>query len=71
METDAETDSQTLGKGQEVLWKSRRRNEGAGEIEYTTRKLRVSTYLGPWGLTETEPPMKEHEWAAHRSPTHM
>ena len=28
-----------------------------------------STHLGPWGLTETEPPTKVHTGAGHKPPT--
>ena len=30
-----------------------------------------STHLGPWGLTETEPPTKEHAEVGPRPPTHL
>ena len=41
------------------------------EVKDTTRRPAEPTNLGPWGLTETKPPTKEHTWAGPRPPTHM
>ena len=49
------------------------RGEQARGAKDTTRRPTESTSLGPWGLTETEPPTKEHTWARPSSlppPTH-
>ena len=65
---------QTSSRVWTVLWKNWGRTlntkednviEGSG-----TRKPKESTNLGPWGLTEIEPPMKEHKWGTHRHPPH-
>ena len=36
----------------------------------STRRPTESTNLDPWGLPETELPIKEHTWAGSRSPAH-
>jgi hypothetical protein len=36
-----------------------------------TRRSTVSNNLDPWGLSNTEPPTKEHPWAETMSPKHM
>ena len=41
------------------------------EVKDTTRRPAEPTNLGPWRLTETKPPTKEHTWAGPRPPTHM
>jgi hypothetical protein len=46
------------------------RTERAGGVKDTTRKPTESTKLSPWGLTETEPPTREHTGAAPRLPTY-
>ena len=43
----------------------------AREVKDTTRKPTESTNLGPWWLTETEPPTKEHAQAGPRLPAHV
>ena len=60
METDAEPHSQTIGEAQGVLWKRRRSIEGAREVIDTIRRPPGTSNLGPWGLTETKLPIKEH-----------
>ena len=59
METVVETHSQTFGRAWGVLWKGGERNEGVRGVKDTTRKPTESTNLGPWGLRETETPIKE------------
>jgi hypothetical protein len=44
--------------------------EGAGGAKNTTRPSE-STNLGPWGFTETEPPIKEHAGTRPGPPTHL
>ena len=39
------------------------RIERAGEVKDITRRPTESSNLDPWGLTETEPPTKEHAGA--------
>ena len=63
MDTDADIQSQTLGGSWGVLWKSEDRTEQARGVKDTTRRPTESTNLGPWGLTDTEPPTKEHAGA--------
>jgi hypothetical protein len=46
------------------------RIEEAGEVKDTIRPVEW-TNLPPWGLTETEPPTKEHVWTGPRTPTHL
>ena len=43
-------------------------SELEGGIWYITRRPTESTNLGPWQLTETEPPTKELAWAGPRAP---
>lgn len=45
--------------------------EGARGVSDTTRKPTESTNLGPRGLTETEPPTKDHARTGPRSPAHI
>jgi hypothetical protein len=66
METNAETYSQTIGGARGLLLKSWESIEAARGIKDTTRRPTESTNLGPEGLTETEPPTKEHAWAEPR-----
>ena len=40
-------------------------------VDKDTRKPKESTNPGPWGLTETKPPTKEHPWARPSPPTHL
>jgi hypothetical protein len=48
------------------------RIEQAGErVKDTTRRPTESTNLSPGGLTETEPPTKEHAGDGPRPPTHF
>jgi len=47
------------------------RIEGAGGVKDITRKSTESNNLGPWELTEVEPPIKEHAEAGPKPPTHM
>ena len=37
----------------------------------TSRRPTESTNLGPWGLTEPQPPSRELAGAGPRSPTHL
>jgi hypothetical protein len=60
METDAVTHSQTSGGVGESCRRVGGRIEGAGRIKDTTRRPTELINLGPWGLTETESPTKEH-----------
>jgi hypothetical protein len=46
------------------------RSEQAGRIKDTTR-FTESTNLGPWGLTESGPPTREHAGAGPRLSTHL
>ena len=46
------------------------RTEQSGEAKNTTRRPIESTNLGPWGLTETEPPTTEHTGTGPRTPLH-
>ena len=39
-------------------------------VKDTTSRPTEPTNLGPWGLTETEAPTKEHAWAGPRPSTH-
>jgi hypothetical protein len=68
METDAETHRQSVGRAQGLLWKSRGRIEGARRVKGSTNRPTEPANLGPWGLTETEPPTKEHAWTGPRPP---
>lgn len=45
--------------------------ERGGGVKDTTRRPTEPTNQDPWGLTETEPPTKEHAWAGPGPPTHM
>ena len=47
------------------------RIERAGEVKDITRRPTESSNLSPWGLTETEPPTKEHACVGPRPPTHL
>jgi hypothetical protein len=62
MDADTESHSQILGRLRECCGRRGGRIEGARGIKDTTRKPAESTHLGPWGLTETEPPSREHAW---------
>jgi hypothetical protein len=53
------------------LRKSRGRIERAEGVKDTTRRPTESTNLGPWRVTETEPPTQEHVWTRPRPPTNM
>ena len=46
------------------------KTEGNSDVKDTTSTTEA-TKIGPWGLTETNPPSKEHAWALLRCPTHM
>lgn len=67
---DADTQSQTLGRAQGVMLKNQGRIAGTGVVK-DTKGPTESTNLGPWGLTDTEPPTKEDAGAEPRSPEHM
>jgi hypothetical protein len=70
MATEAEIHSQTSGRSWGVLGKSGRdrKSEEGGGVKHTTRRPIATTNLGPWRLTETETPTKEHAWAGPRLP---
>jgi hypothetical protein len=65
----------TMVKHQAELWESCGRVgdmiEEAWGVRDTTRGPTESTNLGPWGLTEHEPPTKEYTGAGPRHPTHL
>ena len=44
--------------------------EGLREAKDTIIRSIVPTNLSAWGLTETEPPNKEHGWFGPRHTTH-
>jgi hypothetical protein len=69
MERDEEYHNQTLGKAQEVLWKSGVTIEGVGRDKDTIRRLTEPTNMDPCGLTETKPSTKY--WTGPRSPIPM
>ena len=71
METDAETDSQTIGEACDSCGRVEGRNEGPELVKDSTRRPTVLTNLGPWGLTKTEPPTKEHAWTGPRTLSHI
>jgi hypothetical protein len=56
METGAETQSQTLGRPQRILWKNREKTERARGVKDTTRRFTETVNLGPRELkcSETE-----------------
>ena len=55
-----------------VLWKrSGRRIDGTRGVKDTTRRPTESTNLGTQGLTETEPPTKEHAGAGASPSPHV
>ena len=60
METDAETHVQTLVGALGILWKRGRMNWRSQRGEGHHKKTYTINYLGPQGLTETEPPIREH-----------
>lgn len=62
MEVDITNHSQVLGGAWLELGGS---SGGTGGVKDTTRPTE-SNNLGPWGLTENEPPTKEHEGAGTR-----
>jgi hypothetical protein len=66
MEADAETYSQTLGKAQEVLWKT----QGVGGVKASTRRPTEPTNMGSIVSIEAEPPTKEYAWTGPRQSTH-
>jgi hypothetical protein len=45
--------------------------EKARGAKDTTKRPSESINLGPWGLTETEPPTKEHAGTGLRPHTHL
>ena len=47
------------------------RTEQSEGVKDTTRIPIESTNLGPWRLTETEPPTKGHTVAGPRPPTYL
>jgi hypothetical protein len=71
METDAETQSHTSGRAHESWRRVGDRIGQAGGVKDTTRRPTESSNLGPWGLTVTGPPTKEHAGVGPRSPTHL
>lgn len=71
METDAETDSQTIGGARESYQRVEGRNERAGLVKDTTRRPTVLTHLGSWWLTELEPPTKDHAWTGPQLSLHI
>ena len=71
METEAETHSQISDRAGRVLWRMGNITEQAKRIKYTTRRHAQSTNLGPWRLTETESPSKEHAGTGPRSYTQL
>ena len=71
MEKDAKTHNKTSVIPQGLLWKSGERIEQAREVKETTGRPLKSTNLGPWGLTETESPTKEHARPGPWLPIHL
>jgi hypothetical protein len=55
----------------ESCGRNRGRIEGVREVKDTTRRPRGSSNLGPWDLTEPEPPTKEHAGAGPRPSVHL
>jgi hypothetical protein len=49
----------------------RGRVEGTREVKDTTRKSTESINLDPQGITESEPPTREHIWNGTRPSTHI
>jgi hypothetical protein len=47
------------------------RSEQIRGVKDTTRRPTEPTNLGPWGLTETGPPTREHAEAGPGPPTHL
>ena len=71
METDAETHSQTSGGDRGSRGRESGRIEGVRGVKDTLRRPTEPTNLGPWGLTEIEPLIKEQSGTGPRSPAHI
>jgi hypothetical protein len=65
---DPVTHSQTLDSGK---FKEFGKELKALKVMETSHEDQQSTNLDLWGLSETEPPTKEHTQARTRPPTHM
>jgi len=68
MDTDAETHSQTSGRAQRVLWKSRIGLSEPVGSRTPQEDLQSQLTWAHWGFTETEPPTKELAGAGPRPP---
>ena len=65
---DADTNSQILDRGQELLWKSWGRIEGPEGDRNSTGRKTQQTNLDPQELSKTEPLTKELPWAGPSPP---